>query len=185
LCRLAGISSVTTERKARYKTALSLVHDDLAKRVFIASGSSECWLTDITEHWTAREGKLYLCAIKDVWSNRIVRVAIDDRMRALLAVRALDNAVLQRGYPEGVIVHSDCGTQFGSRKFRSALKRHGLHGSMGRWARAGTMPRWNRSSTCYRKTFSAGSPGQANRSCASRSCHGTRGRVTASDDNAA
>jgi transposase InsO family protein len=132
LCRLAGIRSVITKRKTRYKKALPPVHDDLVKRVFTALGPNECWLTDITEHWTAREGKLYLCAIKDVWSNRIVGYAIDDRMKESLAVRALENAVLQRGYPEGVIVHSDRGSQFGSRKFRGALKRHGLQGSMGR-----------------------------------------------------
>lgn len=58
-------------------------------------------------------GKLYLCAIKDVCSNRIVGYAIDTRMKASLAVRALQNAVMQRGYPQGVIVHSDRGSQGG------------------------------------------------------------------------
>ena len=53
------------------------------------------WLTDITEHWTG-EGKLYLCAIKDVWSNRIVGYSIDSRMKSRLAVAALDNAVARR-----------------------------------------------------------------------------------------
>ena len=43
------------------------------------------WLTDITEHWTG-EGKLYLCAVKDVYSNRIVGYSIDSRMKARLAV---------------------------------------------------------------------------------------------------
>ena len=84
-----------------------------------------------TEHWTG-EGKLYLCAIKDVCSNRIVGYAIDKRMKASLAVRALENAVMQRGYPKGVIVHSDRGSQFRSRKFQKALKQYGLQGSMGR-----------------------------------------------------
>ena len=78
------------------------------------------------------EGKLYLCAIKDVCSNRIVGYAIDKRMKASLAVRALENAVMQRGYPKGVIVHSDRGSQFRSRKFQKALKQYGLQGSMGR-----------------------------------------------------
>ena len=58
--------------------------------------------------------------------------AIDRRMKASLAVRALENAVVQRGYPEGVIVHSDRGSQFRSRKFQKALKRYQLRGSMGR-----------------------------------------------------
>ncbi len=136
LCNLAGIASVITKRKPRYKKALPPVHDDLVQRDFTATGPNQCWLTDITEHWT-KEGKLYLCAIKDVWSNKIVGYAIDDRMKASLAVRALENAVLQRGAPEGVVVHSDRGSQFGSRKFRRALNTHGLRGSMGRVGAAG------------------------------------------------
>lgn len=89
------------------------------------------WLTDITEHRT-REAKVYLCAIKDVFSNRIVGYSIDSRMKARIAVNALEMAVAHRGRPTGVIVHSDRGSQFRSRRFLKALKRHGLTGSMGR-----------------------------------------------------
>ena len=71
LCRVAGIQSVFTTRKTRYKKAGAPVHDDLVNRQFSADGPNELWLTDITEHRT-REGKVYLCAIKDVFSNRIV-----------------------------------------------------------------------------------------------------------------
>lgn len=131
LCRVAGIQSVIAKRKRRYQRAGEPVGDDLVERDFTADGLDEKWLTDITEHWTG-EGKLYLCAIKDVCSNRIVGYAIDKRMKASLAVRALTNALQQRGYPEGVIVHSDRGSQFRSRKFQQALKRHKLKGSMGR-----------------------------------------------------
>ena len=52
-------------------------------------------LADITEHHTG-EGKLYLCAIKDVYSNLIIGYSIDSRMTARLAVQALDNAVTHR-----------------------------------------------------------------------------------------
>lgn len=55
----------------------------------------------------AGEGRLYMCAFKDVCSNRIEGYAIDRRMKASLAVRALKNAMEQRSYPEDVIVHSD------------------------------------------------------------------------------
>ena len=105
--------------------------DDLVTREFTADHLDEKWLVDITEHWTG-EGKLTLCAFKDVCSNRIVGYAIDRRMKASLAVRALENALMQRGYPEGVIVHSDRGSQFRSRHFQKTLKRHQLRGSMGR-----------------------------------------------------
>jgi putative transposase len=68
------------------------VHDDQVNRVFAAAAPNRLWLTDLTEHRTA-EGKLYLCAIKDVHSNRIVGYSIDSRMKSWLAVTAIDNAV--------------------------------------------------------------------------------------------
>ena len=62
------------------------VHDDRVGRGFTAESPNELWLTDITEHRTG-EGKLYLCAIKDVFSNRIVGYSISDHMKSRLAVR--------------------------------------------------------------------------------------------------
>lgn len=112
------------------------VHDDLVKRDFSADDVNELWLTDITEHWTD-EGKLYLCAIKDVFSARIVGYSISDRMKARLAVNALNNAASRRGDVAGCIVHSDRGSQFRSRKFVHALNHHHLIGSMGKVGAAG------------------------------------------------
>lgn len=107
------------------------VHDDHVKRDFTADAPNKLWLTDITEHRT-REGKLYLCAVKDVFSNRIVGHSISDRMKARLAVDALTDAMNRRGTPTGVTVHSDRGSQFRPQRFRRALRRYGLRGSMGR-----------------------------------------------------
>jgi transposase InsO family protein len=72
------------------------VHDDLVERDFTADEPNQLWLSDITEHRTG-EGKLYLCAIKDVFSNRIVGYSIDSRMKSRLATTALHNAVARRG----------------------------------------------------------------------------------------
>ena len=77
---------------------------------------------------------LYLCAIKDVFANKIVGSSIDSRMKASLAVNALNNTVAMRGDVAGCVVHSDRGSQFRSRKFLRALTRHRLVGSMGRVA---------------------------------------------------
>ncbi|GAA4387837.1 hypothetical protein GCM10023167_12030 [Brevibacterium pityocampae] len=112
------------------------VHDDLVERVFTATAPNALWLTDITEHRTT-EGKLYMCAVKDVYSGRIVGYSIDRRMKARLAVDALEMAVARRGDVGGCVVHSDRGSQFRSRKFLRALARHGLIGSMGRVGAAG------------------------------------------------
>lgn len=111
------------------------VHDDLVQRRFTATRANELWLTDITEHWTG-EGKLYLCAIKDVFSNRIVGYSIDDNMTAPLAVNALQMAI-QRRRPASTTIHSDRGSQFRSRRFVHALSVAGLTGSMGRVGAAG------------------------------------------------
>lgn len=112
------------------------VHDDLVQRDFTADRPNQLWLTDITEHYTA-EGKLYLCAVKDVFAGRIVGYSIAARMTARLAVNALNNAVALRGNVAGCVVHSDRGSQFRSRKYVRALKHHGLVGSMGRVGAAG------------------------------------------------
>ncbi|AZU02291.1 IS3 family transposase [Brevibacterium linens] len=122
------------------------VHDDLCvvvdadgrtRHEFRADGPNQLWLTDITEHRTD-EGKLYLCAVKDVYSSRIVGYSIGARMKARLAVDALEMAVARRGGDvAGCVTHSDRGSQFRSKKFTRALARHGLVGSMGRIGAAG------------------------------------------------
>jgi putative transposase len=112
------------------------VHDDLVERDFTATGPNQLWLADITEHRTA-EGKLYVCAIKDLYSNRIVGYSIDSRMKSRLAVAALNHAVARRGDVAGCVLHTDRGSQFRSRKFVHALNRHDMVGSMGRVGAAG------------------------------------------------
>ena len=112
------------------------VHDDLVRRVFCADAPNELWLGDITEHWT-KEGKLYVCAIKDVFSNRIVGYSIDHRMKSRIAVNALNNAVARRDGVAGCILHTDRGSQFRARKLQRALHRHHMVGSMGRVGAAG------------------------------------------------
>jgi transposase InsO family protein len=121
------------------------VHDDLCAVVddtgrvrhqFTAGAPNQLWLADVTEHRTG-EGKLYLCAIKDAYSNRIVGYSIDSRMKSRLAVAALNSAVARRGEVAGCVLHTDRGSQFRSRKFVRALNRHSMVGSMGRVGAAG------------------------------------------------
>ena len=135
VCSQAGIVSAHSRKRGRSKKPGPPVHDDLVERNFTAPGPNMVWLTDITEHPTG-EGKLYLCAVKDVWSRRIVGYSIDSRMTSHLAVDALEMAIARRGrdqVPE-CVVHADRGSQFRSRPYLAALHRHGLRGSMGRVA---------------------------------------------------
>lgn len=89
------------------------VHNNLVERGFIADEVNEPWLTDIMEHWTS-EGRLYLYAIKDVFSGRIVGHSMNSRMKARLVMNALAN-VPSRENVAGCIVHSN---------HRSQLKAH-------------------------------------------------------------
>src|SRR5690606_32005398 len=109
---VVGIRQTPT-RQAR-EAAGPPVHDDLCAYVdkhgvtlheFTADAPIESSLTDITVHWTS-EGKLYLCAVKDAYSNRIVGYSIDSRMMSRLAVAALNRAVARRVDVAGCIVHS-------------------------------------------------------------------------------
>jgi len=139
------VSAFGKPKRGKHRKPGPPVHDDLCavvdehgrtRHVFAAETANKLWLTDITEHQTAG-GKLYLCAIKDAFSGRIVGYSIDSRMKSRLAVQALENAVAMRGDVAGCIVHSDRGSQFRSRKFRRALTRHHMVGSMGRVGSSG------------------------------------------------
>jgi len=130
LCSEQRLWSLHSKKRGLNRKAGPPVHDDLVLRDFTATKPNQLWLTDITEHWTD-EGKLYLCAIKDGHSNRIIGYSIDARMTAELAVTALRNAVALRD-PVGTTLHSDRGSQFRSRKIVEQLKTFGITGSMGR-----------------------------------------------------
>jgi transposase InsO family protein len=136
LCRQQRLWSTTVKKGRHGKRPGPAVHDDLVQRQFRADRPDAIWLTDITEHPTS-EGKLYCCAIKDVFSNRIVGYAIGERMTRQLAIGALRTAIARRQPTGTVVVHSDRGGQFRSRDFRAVLTSAGLTGSMGRVASAG------------------------------------------------
>ena len=90
ICSEHRLWSVFGKKRGKNGKVGPPVHDDLVERDFTAEGLNRLWLSDITEHPT-REGKLYLCAIKDVFSNRIVGYCMDSRMKSRLATTALSN----------------------------------------------------------------------------------------------
>ena len=136
ICSQNHLWSVFGKKRGKNGKPGPPVHDDLVERDFTAIAPNQLWLSDITERRTG-EGKLYICAIKDVFSNRIVGYSIDSRMKSRLATIALSNAVGRRGEVAGCILHTDTGSQFRSRKFVHALGRHDMVGSMGRVGAAG------------------------------------------------
>ena len=95
------------------------------------SGPDQIWVADIT-YIRLREGFVYLAIVLDAFSRKVVGWAIDDHLRASLAVQALQQALAARRPPPGLIHHSDRGTQYACEDYRVLLEQHGLQASMSR-----------------------------------------------------
>ena len=107
---------------------------DLVGRRFAADGVNRRWYGDGTEITTA-EGKLHLASVLDMGSRRIVGFALSEHHDAALAYAALAMAVAVRGGREviaGVVLHTDQGSEYTARSFRTACTRCGITQSMGR-----------------------------------------------------
>jgi putative transposase len=105
---------------------------DLVKRDFAAEAINQKWYGDQTEIPTG-EGKLYLASVLDVGSRRVVGFALSEHPDAQLAYGALTMAVAVRGgQVPGVIMHTDCGSEYTAKLFRAACGRLQIRQSMGR-----------------------------------------------------
>ena len=94
-------------------------------------GPNQLWVADIT-YVAITTGFVYLAAILDAWSRRVVGYAISRSIDARLAVAALKAAISARDPPRRCVHHSDRGSQYASEDYRMVLREHGLIGSMGR-----------------------------------------------------
>lgn len=103
----------------------------LAQRFDQATSINQIWLADITYVDTG-QGWLFVAAIKDLFSKKIVGWAMDEHMRASLVRRALEMAITQERPAAGLIHHSDRGSQYASGEYRQMLERHGIIASMSR-----------------------------------------------------
>ncbi len=124
-----------TARKFRVTTTDSNhnlpVADNILDRQFNPSEANEVWLTDIT-YIPTDEGWLYLAAVEDLYSRRIVGWSMDDNMESRLVVDALEMAVQRRLPDEKLLAHSDRGSQYASEHYQRLLGRHGITCSMSR-----------------------------------------------------
>jgi transposase InsO family protein len=116
----------TTDSRHAQPVAANL----LAKRP-APTGPNQCWLTDITYLPTA-EGWLYLAAILDRWSRRIVGWACGPTLHACLVLAALADALKRRRPPNGLLHHSDRGSQYVDEDYIKALAAAGIERSMSR-----------------------------------------------------
>jgi len=126
-----------TARKFRVRTTDSNhdlpVADNLLGRQFNPPRANEAWVADIT-YIPTREGWLYLAAVEDLYARRIVGWAMAEHMESRLVVDALELAVQRRLPGEGLLSHSDRGSQYASEHYQLLLARHGITCSMSRKA---------------------------------------------------
>jgi len=114
----------TTKRNRTHRAAPNLL-----KRDFAAQQPDQKWVADIT-YIATLEGWLYLAAILDLCTRRIVGWAMSDRMTSDLTLSALKMALRQRQPLAGLIHHSDQGSQYTDRAYQALLKDYGLRASM-------------------------------------------------------
>lgn len=107
------------------------VADNVLDRQFEPAAPNLAWASDIT-YIRTRSGWLYLAAVMDLYSRKVVGWAMAPSMPADLVCTALQMAITQRQPAPGLVVHSDRGSQYASEAHRALLARHGLVGSMSR-----------------------------------------------------
>ena len=107
------------------------VAENVLERQFARANPNEAWVSDIT-YIRTRSGWLYLAAVLDLHSRKIVGWALAPQMPATLVCAALQMAVAQRNPKPGLVVHSDRGSQYASSQHQALLAKHGLVGSMSR-----------------------------------------------------
>ncbi|EMG2113761.1 IS3 family transposase [Pseudomonas aeruginosa] len=111
--------------------ARGAVADNVLDRQFQADGPNQKWVADFTYIWTA-EGWLYVAAVLDLYSRRIVGWSMQESMTSQLVVDALMMAVWRRGRPVALLHHSDQGSQYTSEHFQRLLDEQGITCSMSR-----------------------------------------------------
>ena len=109
------------------------VAENALDRQFNPSEANEVWVADIT-YIPTREGWLYLAAVEDLFSRRVVGWSIADHLESRLVVDALELAVQRRLPGEGLLAHSDRGSQYASEHYQLLLAKHGIACSMSRKA---------------------------------------------------
>jgi putative transposase len=107
------------------------VSPNVLNRQFEQTMPNQVWVCDIT-YIRTRSGWLYLAAVLDLHSRKIVGWAMANAMPASLVCAALQMAIIQRNPAIGLIVHSDRGTQYASNEHQALLTKYGLIGSMSR-----------------------------------------------------
>lgn len=136
VARLMAQEGLRAKRSRRFRVttdsrATGVVYDNVLGRDFAVGTPNRAWAGDITYLWTA-EGWLYLAVVLDVGTRRVIGWSFRTTLEAALVTSALDMALGTRAVTEGLICHSDRGSQYGSEDVTAMIARFHLRGSMSR-----------------------------------------------------
>jgi len=133
LMRENGIRSIINKKYRHQGKAISdeKAAPNLLNREFNPTEPNKVWASDIT-YINTSSGWKYLCVIMDLYSRNIVGWSVMNNMRASLVVDALKKAYKSRKPPKGILIHSDRGSQYGSKTFRDYLNKEEMIQSMSR-----------------------------------------------------
>lgn len=129
-------AGVQVRYRKKYKVTTNSNHkqpvfENQLNRQFDVASPDQVYAGDITYLWT-QQGWLYLAVVIDLFSRKVVGWSMSSRLKANVVCDALRMAIWQRRPPNGLIVHSDRGSQYASKNYRRLLKAHGFVGSMSR-----------------------------------------------------
>jgi putative transposase len=134
--RLMRSNAMYTVYKCKYrpypKEAIETTYsENLINQQFDVAEPNRCWAGDIT-YIRSEQGWVYLAAVLDLFNREAIGYAISRKADSELTKRALEQALLNRRRPKGLIFHSDRGTQYSSHAFQKYLVANGLTSSMSR-----------------------------------------------------
>ena len=129
---LAGAAaSARACRRTTGERSTAVVAPNVLDRQFTADQPNRKWIADFTYIWTA-EGWLYVAAVIDLFSRRVVGWSMKAEMTAQLVTDALMMAIWRRGKPDALLHHSDRGSQYTSEQFQRLMADNGIVCSMSR-----------------------------------------------------
>ncbi len=136
VARLMRQHSIAVEKKKKFMRTTDSNHlfpitANLLNQQFGANRPDSVWTADITYIWTG-QGWLYLAVVLDLFSRRIVGWSMARTLERILVIDALQMAIATRNPSEGLIHHSDRGSQYASHDYQKLLQQKGIVGSMSR-----------------------------------------------------
>jgi len=136
VARLMRWYGIRPKQKRRFQVTTTAskdrpVYSNVLDRQFTVTASNQCWAADMTYIWTM-EGWLYLAVVIDLFNRGVIGWSMEASLEQKMVLKALSMALQSRRPPEGLLHHSDRGTQYASLDYQEQLKCNGIETSMSR-----------------------------------------------------